>query len=138
MKNRPSFEEVALQTAKVWSLRSEDPYKKVGACILNEEGRVLSVGYNGLPAKFNLKKKFWNNRDERRKYMIHAEINALSLIKKSDKPYLLACTLLPCSSCATSIISYGIKKVIYYEDYHLDKNSLDIFMFYGVQLNKYE
>jgi dCMP deaminase len=138
MKNRPSFEEVALQTAKVWSLRSEDPYKKVGACILNEEGRVLSVGYNGLPAKFNLKKKFWNNRDERRKYMIHAEINALSLIKKSDKPYLLACTLLPCSSCATSIISYGIKKVIYSEDYHLDKNSLDIFMFYGVQLNKYE
>jgi len=138
MKNRPSFEEIALQTAKVWSLRSEDPYTKVGACILNEEGRVLSVGYNGLPAKFNLKKKFWNNRDERRKYMIHAEINALSLIKKSDKPYLLACTLLPCSSCATSIISYGIKKVIYYEDYHLDKNSLDIFMFYGVQLNKYE
>lgn len=138
MKNRPSFEEIALQTAKVWSLRSEDPYKKVGACILNEEGRVLSVGYNGLPAKFNLKKKFWNNRDERRKYMIHAEINALSLIKKSDRPYLLACTLLPCSSCATSIISYGIKKVIYSEDYHLDKNSLDIFMFYGVQLNKYE
>jgi len=110
----------------------------VGACILNEEGRVLSVGYNGLPAKFNLKKKFWNIWDERRKYMIHAEINALSLIKKSDKPYLLACTLLPCSSCATSIISYGIKKVIYSEDYHLDKNSLDIFMFYGVQLNKYE
>jgi dCMP deaminase len=138
MKNRPSFEEIALQTAKVWSLRSEDPYRKVGACVLNEEGRVLSVGYNGLPAKFNLKKKFWNNRDERRKYMIHAEINALSLIKKSDKPYLLACTLLPCSSCATSIISYGIKKVIYSEDYHLDKNSLDIFMFYGVQLNKYE
>ena len=138
MKNRPSFEEIALQTAKVWSLRSEDPYRKVGACVLNEEGRVLSVGYNGLPAKFNLKKKFWNDRDERRKYMIHAEINALSLIKKSDKPYLLACTLLPCSSCATSIISYGIKKVIYSEDYHLDKNSLDIFMFYGVQLNKYE
>jgi dCMP deaminase len=138
MKNRPSFDEIALQTAKVWSLRSEDPYKKVGSCVLNEEGRVLSVGYNGLPAKFNLKKKFWNNRDERRKYMIHAEINALSLIKKSDKPYLLACTLLPCSFCATSIISYGIKRVIYLEDYHLDKNSLDIFMFYGVQLNKYE
>jgi len=138
MKNRPSFEEIALETAKIWSLRSEDPYKKVGACILNEEGRVLSIGYNGLPTKFNLKKGFWEDRDKRRRYMIHAEINALSLIKKSDKPYLLACTLLPCSSCATSIISYGIKKVIYSEEYHLDKNSLDIFMFYGVQLKKYE
>lgn len=138
MKKRPSFVNIALATAKVWSLRSEDPYKKVGSCILNKEGRVLSVGYNGLPSKVSVNDKFWENREERRKYMIHAEINALSLIKRSDEPYILACTLLPCSSCATSIISYGIKHVVYLEDYNLDKNALDIFRFYGVQLQKYE
>jgi dCMP deaminase len=138
VKKRPSFVDIALATAKVWSLRSEDPYRKVGSCILNKEGRVLSAGYNGLPSKVSVDDKFWENREERRRYMIHAEINALSLIKRSDEPYILACTLLPCSSCATSIISYGIKHVVYLEDYNLDKNALDIFRFYGVQLQKYE
>ena len=138
MKKRPSFVDIALATAKVWSLRSEDQYRKVGSCILNKEGRVLSVGYNGLPSKIVVNTNFWENREERRKYMIHAEINALSLIKRSDDPYILACTLLPCSSCATSIVAYGIKQVIYLEDYNLDKNALDIFTFYGVHLEKYE
>ena len=48
---RISFEEMALNIANVAKDRSEDPYKKVGACILNKEGRVLSIGYNGLLAK---------------------------------------------------------------------------------------
>lgn len=138
MKARPSFVRTAIETAKIWSSRSEDPYKKVGSCILNREGRVLSVGYNGLPSKVIVKNKFWEDREKRRKYIIHAEINALSLVKKADNPYILACTLLPCSSCATSIISYGIKHVVYCEEYNLDTNSLDIFTFYGVQLEKYE
>lgn len=135
---RLSFIDTAIQTAKVWAARSEDPYKKVGSCILNPEGRVLSVGYNGLPSKFHVNSSFWQDRDYRRKFMIHAEINALSLIKKSDCPYLIATTLLPCSSCATSIISYGIKEVVYEEDYAPDQNALDIFKFYGINLIRYE
>jgi dCMP deaminase len=75
MKARPSFVRTAIETAKIWSSRSEDPYKKVGSCILNREGRVLSVGYNGLPSKVIVKNKFWEDREKRRKYIIHAEIN---------------------------------------------------------------
>jgi len=136
--NRTSFTNIALATAKVWALRSEDPFKKVGCCILNEEGRVLSVGYNGLPSKFDAKEGFWDDRDARRKYILHAEINALSLIKRTDKPHVLACTLLPCSSCATAIIAHGIKNIIYLEDYEPDQNALEIFKYYGVNINKYE
>jgi dCMP deaminase len=136
--NRASFANIALATAKVWALRSEDPFKKVGCCILNEEGRILSVGYNGLPSKFNPKEGFWNDRDSRRKYILHAEINALSLIKRTDAPHVLACTLLPCSSCATAIIAHGIKNIIYLEDYESDQNALEIFKYYGVNINKYE
>lgn len=136
--NRASFTDVALATAKVWALRSEDPFKKVGCCILNREGRVLSVGYNGLPSKFNPKEGFWDDRDSRRKYILHAEINALSLIKRTDEPYVLACTLLPCSSCATAIIAHGIKNIVYLENYEPDQNALEIFKYYGVNINKYE
>jgi dCMP deaminase len=135
---RISFVDAAVETAKLWSMRSEDPYKKVGCCILNENGRVLSVGYNGLPSKFNAKKAFWLNRDARRKFMIHAEVNALSLIKTSDKPYLLASTLLPCAACASSIISYGIKNVVYIEDCNQDSSSIEIFKYFKINISKYE
>lgn len=130
------FEEMALNIALECSKRSEDLHKKVGCCILNKEGRVLSTGYNGLIPNFNMPIRFWNNRDLRRKYIIHAEINALSRIKRDECPYILATTLLPCSACAINIASYGIKKVIYKEDYHKDKGSYDIFNFYKIELNQ--
>ena len=133
---RISFLEAAIQTAEFWSNRSEDLHQKVGACILNKEGRVLSVGYNGLTPKLNKNESFWLDRDNRRKYIIHAEINALALIKKQDNPDLIAVTLLPCSSCATNIACYGIKTVVYNNEYDKDQNSKDIFKFYNIKLIK--
>jgi len=133
---RISFEEMAIKIANVIKDRSEDPFKKVGACILNEEGRILSVGYNGLFPKQIVPNTFWEDRDERRKYIIHAEINALASVTRYDKPYILACTLLPCSSCAINIASYGIKYVYYIEEYHKDKLAYDIFDFYKICLKK--
>ena len=37
---------VALLAAK----RSKDPNTQVGACIVNDKKRIMSVGYNGFPA----------------------------------------------------------------------------------------
>lgn len=125
---------MAIKTAKLWSERSEDPYKKVGACVLDKNGRVLSVGYNGVAPKFTLNKKFWSDRDNRRPFMIHAEANALALVKRSQDPYILGVTLLPCSSCATNIASYGIKYVVYQEEYEKDLSSKKIFNFYKIKL----
>jgi dCMP deaminase len=136
MNSRISFIEAAIETAKIWSNRSEDPYQKVGVCILNKDGRVLSVGYNGLLPKFNIAEDFFSDRDSRRKYMIHAEINALSLVKRGDEPYLLASTLLPCSNCATNIVAYGVKSVVYSEEYEKDPTAKDIFKFYNIELIK--
>ena len=136
MINRISFIEAALETAKIWSTRSEDLHKKVGACILNKEGRVLSVGYNGLTHKLTVNDSFWKNRDYRRDYVIHAEVNALALIKKQDEPNIIATTLLPCSHCATNIACYGIKIVVYNEEYEKDQKAKDIFKFYNIDLIK--
>lgn len=133
---RISFEDMAIEIAKISSLRSEDQHKKVGCSIINQEGRLLSIGYNGLQAKQNINDSFWNDREQRRAYVIHAETNALSCITRYDKPYLLASTLLPCSCCAMNIASYGIKKVIYLEDYDRDQKSIDIFKFYNIELKK--
>ena len=134
---RASFEEMAMSIANSVKDRSEDPYNKVGTAVLNKEGRLLSIGYNGLLPKQIINSNFWEDRDERRKYIIHAEINALACISICDKPYLLASTLLPCANCAKNICSYGIKKVCYSEEYHLDQDAHDIFNFYNVELLKF-
>jgi len=136
MNNRISFIDAAIETARIWSSRSEDPHKKVGVCILNKDGRVLSVGYNGLLSKFSINEDFFSDRDNRRKYMIHAEINALSLVKRGDQPHLLASTLLPCSNCATNIVAYGVKSVVYSEEYDKDSTAKEIFKFYNIELIK--
>jgi dCMP deaminase len=135
---RISFEEMAIKFATDASLRSEDPYKQVGCSILNKEGRLLSIGYNGLLSKQEVSSDFWTNRDERRKYVIHAETNALACISRYEEPYILACTLLPCPSCAINIISHGIKKVLYIEEYERDNLAHEIFDFYNVKLIRYK
>jgi dCMP deaminase len=136
--NRISFEDMAMNIAKVVKERSEDLHKKVGVCILDNHGRVLSVGYNGIKPKVEKNDSFWLDRDNRRKYVIHAEANALSSITRSSNPFILASTLLPCASCAINICSYGIKKVLYIEDYANDQSAYDILKFHEVELIKYE
>jgi len=132
-KGRLSWEEYALELASSAAQRSEDPYRRVGACALSADNMVLALGYNGLaPGKaLACPHDFWGDRDDRRKYMIHAEANCLSLCKRGE-PKLLAVTLLPCSYCATMIAAYGIESVVYSEIYERDTQALDIFNFYDI------
>ena len=116
---------------------SEDPYAKVGAIVLNKEGRVLSLGYNGLAPKKNVDKEFWKDRDLRRKYMIHAEMNSLSCMSRYDEPYYIYVNLLPCGYCANLIACYNIKEVFYNQEYNLDNSSKEIFKFYKIKYTRY-
>jgi len=129
---RISWEELAIRLAHVSSLRSEDPYIKVGACALDYSHRVIGVSYNGLAPGKKVTKQFWKDRDKRRPYMIHAEANLLSLIKRNECK-ILACTLLPCSCCASMISAYNIKHVVFSDIYNRDTKAFDIFKFNGVK-----
>ena len=132
---RISWEQYALNIAKTASARSEDPFMKVAACALNKDNMVLAVGYNGLATGKKVDKYFWAVRRDRRPYMIHAEANCLSLVKRGEVE-LLAVTLLPCASCATLIASYNIPKVVYGQEYERDMKALEIFDFYNIECVK--
>ena len=132
---RISWEEYALRLADVASLRSPDPFVKVGACALDYSNRVIGVAYNGLASNKEVDANFWKDRDARRPFMIHAEINLLSLFKRGECK-LLACTLLPCSSCASSIVAHGIKKVVYKDTYFRDDKALEIFKFNDIECSQ--
>lgn len=64
------------------ALRSEDPYRKVGAAALDADNRVIGTAYNGLYPGFKAQDTFWASREERQKYMLHAEINLCSLFRR--------------------------------------------------------
>jgi dCMP deaminase len=137
MSSRPSWEVYALTLAKAASIRSEDPFRQVGACALSYDHRVLGVAYNGLKSNHNVGYEFWIDRDKRRPFMIHAECNLLSLFKR-DECKILAVTLLPCECCARQIVAWNIPKVVYRETYEdiSATSTLDIFNFYGIKLEK--
>tara|TARA_R110002110_G_scaffold402306_2_gene619541 strand:- start:141 stop:542 length:402 start_codon:yes stop_codon:yes gene_type:complete len=129
---RLDWESYALNLAKVASLRSEDPFIKVGACALRHDNSVASLGYNGAPPKIDIN---WMDRDERRKRVVHAEVNALRYVKPEECK-LLACTLLPCNDCLKLIASYGIKEVIYIDEYEGDNSSLILAQEFEINLKK--
>ena len=129
---RLSWEKYALGLAEAASLRSEDPFVKVGACALNRNHMVLGVGYNGLASGKDVDWELFT-RDQRRPVMLHAEMNCLSLCKKGEVR-VLAITLLPCSHCATMIAGYGIPTVVYRDDYKEDEGAKEIFKFYNIEL----
>ena len=125
-----NWQQYALSLAKVASLKSKDPFVKVGCALLRHDNTIASLGYNGFPTGML---EDYSNRDERRKFVIHAEQNSLRFIKPNEC-YLAATTLLPCNNCLKSLASYGIKKVIYEKIYDKDPSSLDLAEKFGIEL----
>ena len=49
-KDYISWDEYFMGIAKLSGMRSKDPNTQVGACIVSEDNKILSMGYNGVPA----------------------------------------------------------------------------------------
>jgi len=132
MNKRLSIPEYAMALAYVASLRSEDPYRKVGAAAIDHDNRVIGTAYNGLAPGYDAPEGFWDDRDRRQKYMLHAEINLCSLMKRGQAK-LVACTTLPCTSCMQALCAHGVSEIYYGEDYP-NSHSPEIAKTYGVKL----
>ena len=133
--SRPSWSEFALLQAFAAATRSEDPYRKVGACALDFNNRILGTAYNGLAAGKDVLPPFWQDREGRRPYMLHAEVNLLSLFKRGEAK-IVAVTLKPCSSCAQALAAYGIKELVYCHEYDRDNKGEEILSFYGIKVTR--
>lgn len=131
-RSRLSIPEYAMALAHVASLRSEDPFRKVGAVAIDFDNRVIGTAYNGLAPGYNASPDFWSDRDDRRKYMLHAEVNLCSLFTRGNVR-LVACTTKPCTSCMQMLCAYGVKEV-YYRDNYIESEADLIAERYGIQL----
>ena len=131
---RLSIPEYAMALAEVASLRSEDPFRKVGAAALDWDNRVIATAYNGLAPGFDAPSGFWDDRDKRQKFMLHAEVNLCSLFKRGEAK-LVATTTMPCTACMQTLCAYGIKE-IYYREAYQDSDACEIANIYGITLEK--
>jgi len=127
-----TWHKYAMNIAEAVSLKSKDPWKKVGAVLLRHDNSIASVGYNGFPQGM---KEDWSCREIRRIYVVHAEQNALRYVRPNEC-YMAACTLLPCRDCLRAFAGYGIKKVYYKEVYLNDTIALDVASDFGITLIK--
>ncbi len=116
-----------MAVAKLSAKRSKDPSTQVGACIVSEDNRILSIGYNGAPNGFHDDKFPWDREGEpfntKYFYVCHAEFNAVLNFQGSRKDLKGAkiyVDLFPCNECAKIIIQAGISEVIYLSDKYAD------------------
>lgn len=117
--------------SKLSSMRSKDPSTQVGACIVSNSNRILSIGYNGAPNGFDDDVFPWdregNNLERKYFYVCHAEMNAILNYHGSRKDLENAkiyVDLFPCNECAKLIIQSGIKSVIYLCDKYKDTDEV--------------
>ena len=75
----------------------------------------------------------WQDRDNRRLFVVHAEQNALRYVKPEECA-VIAVTLLPCNDCLKAIASHGIKRVVYRDIYDRDITSISLAMKFGIEL----
>ena len=115
-----SWDEYFMAIAKLSAMRSKDPNTQVGACIVSDDNRILSIGYNGAPNGFDDERFPWaregNNLETKYPYVCHAEMNAILNYRGSKKDLEHAkiyVDLFPCNECAKIIIQSGIKEVVY-------------------------
>ena len=140
-----TWDEYFMGVALLSSYRSKDPSTQVGACIVNDKNKIMSMGFNGFPQGCSEDEFPWEREgeayDTKYPYVCHAELNA---ILNNAGANLSGCkiyvALFPCNECAKAIIQSGIKEVVYISDKYGDtpmvKASKRMFNAAGVKLTK--
>ncbi len=117
-----NWDEYFMGVAFLSAMRSKDPNTQVGACIVSQDNKILSMGYNGFPKGCSDDDFPWNREsedpyDNKYFYTTHSELNAiLNYRGGSLEGCKLYVTLFPCNECAKALIQSGIRTVIYADD----------------------
>ncbi len=126
-QNYLKWDEYFMGIALLSAERSKDPNTSVGACIVSEDNKILSVGYNGMPIGCSDDEFPWEREgpalDTKYVYVCHAEMNAiLNYTGTHMKGAKLYVTLFPCNECTKALIQKGISEIIYLSDKYADSD----------------
>ncbi len=142
-----SWDEYFMGIAILSAQRSKDSNTQVGACIVNAENKIVSVGYNGMPMGCDDDVMPWEREgaflDTKYPYVCHAELNAI--LNRSDvnlRGCTIYVTLFPCNECAKAIIQSGIRRVVYLDNKYAGTDatcaSIRMFELAGIKFDEYK
>ena len=114
-EKKMNWDEYFLEIAETVALKSKDPSSKMGCVIVDQNKRVVSLGYNGLIQGANESKMTLTERPMKYYFAIHSEMNALLFAYRD----LTGCTLYnrvaTCENCLKYCLQAGIKRFVYRE-----------------------
>ena len=95
------------------ALKSKDPSSKMGCVIVDQNKRVVSLGYNGMIQGAEESKMTLDERPMKYYFAIHSEMNALIFAKQD----LAGCTVYnrvaTCENCLKYLLQAGITRFVY-------------------------
>ena len=141
-----SWDEYFMGIALLSAMRSKDDSTQVGACIVNSDNKILSLGYNGMTIGCKDTDMPWKRQgaplDTKYMFVCHAEFNAILNSGKDLKGAIIYTTLFPCNECAKAIIQSGISEIVYLSDKYSgtdsDTAAKKMFDMVGITYRKYE
>ena len=123
-RSRMSRDQIGLRVAETYALLSTCPRRKVGCVIVDEKGRPLSVGYNGVPSG---RPHCIDNPCPGAGYpsgqgldkceAIHAEQNAILQLRDPDRAHTAYVTAFPCNSCIKLLMGTRVQRIVYRQPY---------------------
>jgi dCMP deaminase len=94
---------------------SKDPRTKVGAIVIDDDGNILSTGWNSFPRGVDDDPVRYADREVKNRLVSHAESNCVSQAARNGVRLkgssIIVTELFPCSNCAKLIIQAGIRRV---------------------------
>jgi len=113
--------------------KSPDPYMKVCCIGLDAAGTMLGYGVNH--AGKVIMKDFWKDREARRPFVIHAELDMLANCRNLPVRTIVI-TLLPCVNCMNALAAFGIKVVYYMDWYTKDIEAFNVAKHHGIECKR--
>ena len=135
-----SWDEYFMGLAHLSAMRSKDPSTQVGAVIVDQEHKVVGIGYNGFPIGCSDDEFPWGREGDmletKYAFVVHAELNAILNSTRDLHGCTLYVSLFPCNECAKAIIQSGIRKIVYEDDKYAAADNLNAAGVELVQLGK--
>ena len=108
-----------LEIAQLISTWSKDPSTQIAAIAVKDK-RLIATGYNGFPRNIEDLNDRWSNKEEKYKYVVHAEMNCIynaNYHNQSLKGSTMYVVGLPvCHECAKGIVQVGVTRVVTHYD----------------------
>lgn len=109
-----------LELAKHISTWSKDPSRQIGAVAIGQNRNILATGYNGFPRGVYDTDERLNDRKEKYKLIVHAEMNCIYNATLNgvslQGSHLYVYGLPVCHECAKGVVQVGVSRVIMSDD----------------------